>query len=292
MEWVYYLLAVRFQPFTNFFLKYGMRGPNTWRKSSWRSDGHMGRHLKSQCWRSGASIGLLLTFMFGRVLASNYSSALILEDDADWDIAIRKQTPAIANAIRDLTNGVIGPWGFNWDYLALGHCGAGAVKDDKYRLIQDPTTGPAKDYKALWGPERDLKNGTRFVHETTGTVCTFGYAVSRHGAKKMIDHLSASGMPLDIDYASFCNGGGLNCYAVTPEIIHHHQWTGHKITSGGVRHGALEPGEEAQKFTINIKYSARCNSDPDLLSARPSGTEKELIQCQPTGMSKDKYSTK
>ncbi|MCJ1469737.1 hypothetical protein MMC07_008378 [Pseudocyphellaria aurata] len=226
------------------------------------------------------------------VLSSNYSSALILEDDADWDVAIREQTPAIANAIRDLTDGVVGPWGFNWDYLALGHCGAGAVKNDTSRVIYDPTTAPAKDHKALWGSGKELQNNTRFVHRTTGTVCTFGYAVSRHGAKKLIDHLSGSGQPLDIDYAGFCNGGGLNCYAVAPEIIHHHRWTGKKITSGGAMHGALEPGETEQKFTVNIKYSARCNSDPDIVKDRASGTQKELIQCLPTGMSKDKYSTK
>lgn len=159
-------------------------------------------------------------------------------------------------------------------------------------MIPDPTTGPAKDHKALWGSEKKLKDNTRFVHRTTGTVCTFGYAVSRHGAKKLIDHLSGSGQPLDLDYASFCNGGGLNCYAVTPEIIHHHRWTGHRITSGGALHGALEPGETEQKFTLNIKYSARCNSDPDFIMDRPSGTQKELVQCLPKGTSKDKYGSK
>lgn len=230
--------------------------------------------------------------MFVSVLSSNLSSALILEDDADWDVAIRHQTPAIANAIRDLTDGVVGPWGFNWDYLALGHCGAGAVKDDKYRLIKDPTTAPAEDYKALWGQEKELKNHTRFVHESTGAVCAFGYAVSRQGARKLVEKLSGAGQPLDIDYAMFCNGGGLHCYAVTPEIIHHHRWTGHRITSGGTLHGALEPGETEQKFTVNIKYSARCNSDPDVIKAHARGSQKGLIQCLPTGLSKDKYSTK
>ncbi|MCJ1462265.1 hypothetical protein MMC07_000865 [Pseudocyphellaria aurata] len=226
------------------------------------------------------------------VWSSNYSSALILEDDADWDVAIREQTPSIAHAIRDLTSGVMGPWGFNWDYLALGHCGGGAVKDGKYRVIKDPTAAPAKDFKALWGPGKDIKNNTRFVHETNGAICAFGYAVSRHGAKKLIDRLLESGQPLDIDYASLCSGGGLNCYAVTPEIIHHHRWTGHKITSGGPLHGALDADETEQKFTINIKYSARCNSDPDMVRAHPTRTQKKLIQCLPEGTSKDKYSSK
>lgn len=223
---------------------------------------------------------------------SNYSSALVLEDDADWDVAIRQETPEIAHAIRRLTNGVIGPWGFNWDYIALGHCGAGKIPDDNYLVINDNTTGPAEEFRALWGPEKDLANHTRFVHGTGGIVCTFGYAVSRHGAQKLIKHLSGSGQPLDIDYASMCSGGGLNCYAVTPEIIHHQRWTGHRVTSGGKLHGALEEGETEQKFTVNIKHSARCNSEPEVVKARASGAQKGLIQCLPTGFSKEKYSEK
>ncbi|MCJ1465310.1 hypothetical protein MMC07_003927 [Pseudocyphellaria aurata] len=229
--------------------------------------------------------------MFFSVISSNFSSALILEDDADWDVAIREQTPAIANALRDLTDGVFGPWGFRWDYLVLGHCGGGIVRDYAYRLIKDPTTAPAKDHIALWPPGRLLRNKTRFVHQTSGAVCAFGYAVSRHGAKKLIEHISRPGLPLDIDYAHFCKSGAINCFAVTPEIIHHHRWTGHKTVSDGPSHGALEPGETEQKFTINIKHSARCNSDPDVLRAYPARTQGELIQCLPTGIPKRKYVT-
>lgn len=221
-------------------------------------------------------------------MKSGYSTALILEDDADWDVAIRQQTPAIANAIRTLTNGAVGPWGFNWDLIALGHCGGGAVSDDNYLIISDNTTGPAADFRTLWGPEKDLKDHTRFVHGTHGAVCAFGYAVTRHGAQKLIDHVSGSGVPLDLDYASFCSSG-LNCYAVTPEIIHHQRWTGHRVTSSGKGHGALEEGETSQKFTINIEHSARCNSEPEVAKARAASRQKSLIKCHPTGFAKDKY---
>lgn len=235
---------------------------------------------------------LLLISKFSRIINSNYSTALILEDDADWDVALRDETPTIAHAIRRLTNGVIGPWGFNWDYLALGHCGAGAVPDDNFLVIDDNTTGPAKNFVTLWNPEKPLVDNTRFVHGTHGTVCTFGYAVSRHGAKKLVDRLSKEGEPLDIDYADFCNGGGLSCYAVTPEIIHHQRWTGHRITSGGKDHGALEAGETAQKFTLNIKHSARCNSEPHVVKERAARRQTSWIQCLPTGKAKEKYETR
>lgn len=225
---------------------------------------------------------------FSRIVNNNYSTALILEDDADWDVAIRQQAPAIADAIRTLSNGVVGPWGFNWDLIALGHCGGGAVPDDKYLVINDNTTGPAAEFRTLWPPDKELKDHTRFVHGTRGAVCAFGYAVSRHGAVKLRDHVSGSGAPLDLDYASFCSSG-LDCYAVTPEIIHHQRWTGHRVTSSGKGHGALEEGETEQKFTINIVHSARCNSEPEVVKARASGRQKNLVQCHPTGFSKDKY---
>jgi hypothetical protein len=79
---------------------------------------------------------------------------------------------------------------------------------------------------------------------------------------------------------------------VTPEIFHHQRWTGHRVTSGGKLHGALEPGETSQKFTININYSARCNSEPDVVEARASGRQKGFIQCHPTGLAKQKYPEK
>lgn len=226
-----------------------------------------------------------------RIVKSNYSTALILEDDADWDVAIRQQTPAIADAIRTLSNGAVGPWGFNWDLIALGHCGGGAIPDDKYLVIKDNTTGPAGDFKTYWGPEKELKDNMRFVHGTHGSVCAFGYAVTRHGAQKLIDHLSGSGVPLDLDYASFCSSG-LDCYAVTPEIIHHQRWTGHRVTSSGKGHGALEEGENVQKFTINIVHSARCNSEPEVAKARAANHNQNLIKCHPTGWAKDKYAEK
>lgn len=218
----------------------------------------------------------------------------MIEDDADWDVALREQTPAIANAIRSLTYGGVGPWGFNWDYIALGHCGAGAIPDDKHVTIPDLTTGPAQDFTTLWAPQKPLPEHTRFVHASNGTVCTFGYAVTRHGARKLTDRLVSrgAGAPLDIDYAGFCAGGELACWAVTPEIIHHQRWTGHKITSGGKEHGALGEGEAAQKFTLNVGYSARCNSEVEVVRERVEGRVDGWVRCLPRGEARGKYFTR
>ena len=63
-----------------------------------------------------------------RFLDSGYETALILEDDVDWDIRLRStQIPLAAKAIRS----VLPPsypayyWGnpLGWDLLYIGHCG-------------------------------------------------------------------------------------------------------------------------------------------------------------------------
>ncbi|KAB2574511.1 hypothetical protein BFW01_g4157 [Lasiodiplodia theobromae] len=59
--------------------------------------------------------------------ARNYSSALIMEDDADWDVRIHEQAALVAEAVRNLTvprtETREWPWGEDWDVLWLGHCG-------------------------------------------------------------------------------------------------------------------------------------------------------------------------
>jgi hypothetical protein len=63
--------------------------------------------------------------------ATKRTSTLIMEDDADWDIDIRKQMRTIAGAIRNLTGNAADdieaesahtPYGTNWDILWFGYC--------------------------------------------------------------------------------------------------------------------------------------------------------------------------
>ena len=152
-------------------------------------------------------------------------------------------------------------------------------------IIDDPTVGPVADYLAIYGPQRDRPENSRFVHYTQGCVCAYGYAISRRGAKKLYDFLSKPGGLLDMDIKAFCRDAQVDCWTVTPEIFHHQRWTGHVTTSGGDSHGALEEGEVSEKFTVNIQHSARCNAEQE----RSNG---ELIQCFPYGKAKEKYHTK
>lgn len=59
--------------------------------------------------------------------ARNHTSALIVEDDVDWDVRVHEQAALVAAAVRNLTVPAAGvdewPWGDDWDVLWLGHCG-------------------------------------------------------------------------------------------------------------------------------------------------------------------------
>ena len=101
----------------------------------------------------------LLADTFARVLAQNLSTALITEDDIDWDVRIKSQLDQFAAGTRALTQPLkkggyadttletrgkgsntalddlkpgtapdtvspqLSPYGDNWDVLWLGHCG-------------------------------------------------------------------------------------------------------------------------------------------------------------------------
>ncbi|KAK3669202.1 hypothetical protein LTR78_010916 [Recurvomyces mirabilis] len=69
----------------------------------------------------GAAVGWLGHMeLLKLVVQSVCSSALILEDDMDWDTEIRNQTRLIAAAVRALTNeedNAQAPYGSGWDVL-------------------------------------------------------------------------------------------------------------------------------------------------------------------------------
>ncbi|KAK6958436.1 hypothetical protein Daesc_001237 [Daldinia eschscholtzii] len=125
---------------------------------SWRA--HMNA-IQEQVIKLGVSYDIpLLTQRCSRVVRRNLTSALILEDDVDWDIRIKRQLQDLALSTRAITQPLphsklyadptfpapskesftvvpdisfnslpttepprISPYGDNWDLLWIGHCG-------------------------------------------------------------------------------------------------------------------------------------------------------------------------
>lgn len=164
------------------------------------------------------------------ILDANISTAIIMENDADWGVEIKSQTPAIASAIRNLahvndTDAHTHPWGRKYDLLALGHCGASPRDDPSFLVINDSTALPPSLYSKLRNTGRGVPEHGRLVYETNGAVCTYAYAVTRKGAETLIAQLRDVDGPWDLLVSDQCNKNeNFWCGAVTPEIFHHQRW--------------------------------------------------------------------
>ena len=196
------------------------------------------------------------------------------------------------------------PYGDDWDILWLGHCGEifpedtdeakgqldpatiEKLRNSKYVINQDPTVPPPH---AVTGFQDFAANPyTRWVHVTGAPICTFAYALSRQGARKVLLGLSVDGLngPFDNELARLCQrsivtyssnrnalevqGGqnqgdktdhtGLNakCVSVTPPVFFHHKAKGRLSGDSDIQNVA--GGEIREKgFTENIAWSARNN---------------------------------
>ncbi|KAK2018131.1 hypothetical protein LZ32DRAFT_634993 [Colletotrichum eremochloae] len=181
------------------------------------SDGAIG------CWRGHMNA-------LGEIVRRNLSSALILEDDVDWDIRIRSQLHDFALSTQALTQPLLSaptpgggaalgtaldipfeklhatvvpnssPYGDNWDLLWIGHCGMHFPFLDregvpKARIIHhnDVTVAPKKNLWTFNIPftlKETYPEHTRAVHHVQEGVCTLGYAVSQQGARKLLQEVA------------------------------------------------------------------------------------------------------
>jgi len=102
-----------------------------------------------------------------KMVTERITSALIMEDDADWDIHIVQQMQQFAEVSRSFLAedpesvwrrkrraSTCSPYGEGWDILWVGHCGGFPAPDhskDHHRAVirNDPTVPPAWDIKGM-----------------------------------------------------------------------------------------------------------------------------------------------
>ncbi|KAK7569062.1 hypothetical protein IWX47DRAFT_124159 [Phyllosticta citricarpa] len=206
--------------------------------------------------------------------ATQYRTALIFEDDVDWDVAIREQSVAVAEAVRDLTHpqddhhdNVLdeeasdAPYGLAWDVLWLGHCGSSLPKEDdeaaQITSFTDTTLPPI--VRTSIPQLLDNPTHQRYVYRTGSPICSFAYAVTQTAAHFIVERASAGqAVAFDVWMHFACERGELRCYAVNPEIFHQHEMAGpHDSIINGVDQGTVVEARQ----TTNIRHSARCNAD-------------------------------
>ncbi|GAP92439.1 putative glycosyltransferase family 25 protein [Rosellinia necatrix] len=180
------------------------------------------------------------------VVDGGRGSALVLEDDVDWDARLKAQMRTFAAAARtwlraDITttttttttntntteNDARSPYGDGWDVLWLGHCGAdlpgpsvrsggrGGGEGDLVVAIADDATVPApKHLRPHPSAPRDALAArypahTRVVHAAAGgNACTLAYAVSRRGARDVLRRFGRAGYAgqWDLMLRDYCAG--------------------------------------------------------------------------------------
>ncbi|KAL1384193.1 hypothetical protein HDK64DRAFT_311833 [Phyllosticta capitalensis] len=175
------------------------------------------------------------------VVAQNISTALILEDDADWDVRIRSQLApdaGIPRLIREILGykqvepcaGIVGPdnstlhlvsppmleespYTRDFDLIAFGHCTAITTPFSTTLTMdeEDTTLLPAQRLRALddryaYTP---LPNFTRRVIKSPHPTCTYAYGVTLKGAQKLLERLgNGGGAAFDNEVGGLCWGNG------------------------------------------------------------------------------------
>ncbi|KAF2482730.1 hypothetical protein BDY17DRAFT_317307 [Neohortaea acidophila] len=212
-------------------------------------------------------------------LDSGLETALIIEDDVDWDIRLRsQQIPLTQRAARDLLDPRSKspkkyPWGepHSWDVLWLGHCGDYWNEIDlgvgvghhhpeqlnrmPHAIWPDETVSyftnlhpyTASLLSALRVPEKH-----RVLHKSMQPLCSFGYAVTRTAAEKLLSSVVPAreeDLPEPPAYAYDqammfgCFQLVIRCYSLQPELFHH--MLGESLVGKSEEHHWLSPVDVA-----------------------------------------------
>lgn len=208
------------------------------------------------------------------VIAAGFESAFIVEDDVDFDVALKAEIRLVSDNVRAFMGTPAenkSPYGENWDVLWLGHCGS-AIDDGmppprRYRDDSRCTTALYSGWSKHFLRDK-LEENHRLVQTSSATVCTFGYGVTRQSAPKILALLArGADEAYDVAMAAACRSNVLRCVVVNPQIMNHyeppkdsgylspvHVGDGQGETSG-------EPDFEGQMGTTgNIMHSARCKA--------------------------------
>ena len=177
---------------------------------SWR-DGVRGEDVTSppKTWDvKKHTLGLLGSYqahmnILQEIIDKNIETALILEDDITWDIFLRYQLIDFGRALASLNDGNVtlkAPYGTDWDALWLGTCAnpPGPPNSVVYNsIITD---------RATWVWDID-----------GGASCTYAYAVTREGCKRIVETMQDINQGYDLQLSTHCKSN--RCPLIWPPLF-------------------------------------------------------------------------
>ncbi|OCK91154.1 glycosyltransferase family 25 protein [Cenococcum geophilum 1.58] len=165
-------------------------------------------------------------------LSTDLETAIILEDDVDWDIHLRtSQVPLAAAAMQQLltthpptkTPARRGArstyWGpLDWELLFLGHCGdifpESQLQESAFLAYADDSLMPAARLHtktAAFLRRLGMPEHVRLAHRSHWPLCTFAYGQRGDGGCQAFD----------VRVLEACRDHDWRCYTVNPELFHH-----------------------------------------------------------------------
>jgi GR25 family glycosyltransferase involved in LPS biosynthesis len=211
------------------------------------------------------------------VITNDYSTALVLEDDADWDVSLKSQLREFARGLHTLKGNdhvsKEAPYGTDWDLLWIGGCASGpnANETSFYAIPMDPTV-PRVHHRSTWGGPTDewrekypelAEDSTRFIYRAEMGCCMFGYAVTNRGARNILSALSVDRLdkPVDNALGDLCAGSygrrQIECWAPFPNLIGTHRRAGSASRDSDIEKNNIAEFHEEQAW--NMVYSTRRN---------------------------------
>lgn len=164
------------------------------------------------CFRSHANL-------WSEMIENNWSTMLVLEADAAWDLAVKSimsRMSAALNALLQSTNATENdPYSHEqWDMISLGHCFDGPSNMNDNVIYSDPDV---QENQAFFG--KTLEN-ERVIRRSGGPACTTAYAVSQSGARKLLAR-SALDMnkPIDLIISDLVSSGQVTAFSTHPVVF-------------------------------------------------------------------------
>lgn len=205
-----------------------------------------------------------------KIVEDGISSAMIFEDDTDWDVSIKTQLSQIAQGTRYLSKDPSSPskiphspYG-DWDLFWPGHCGTGFDPESSRFIIDNDPSVPAPKHRVNYGGKPNMtsySDNARAVFEASEGCCTFAYALSYRGAQKLLhrQNTRTAWGAYDLDVSDMCRDDPhFKCLSVFPQIINSHGAAG-PINRDSDLSVVTDTNVRKKGFTHNVVTSARLN---------------------------------
>ncbi|KAE8153065.1 LPS glycosyltransferase [Aspergillus avenaceus] len=227
----------------------------------WTEEKHRDKPAELGSWRAHMNA-------LRHIVENRITSAILMEDDSDWDVNIKAQMVEFARGTR-LLQGENGtphsPYGDNWDMLWLGHCGINSRGAPRFYVMpNDPTVTPRHHQNEFVRPglaDQEAFMPHRLTFLADNAICSWALAVTYDGARKALTALSMLGVdePVDLGYNFLCTNilnVPYRCYSTFPSLLGTWRQRGSSSRDSDISDG---DGEWHEASSRSVTYSTMLN---------------------------------